>query len=125
LRAIAWVENHEGLVEHQWAFRDADAQATERIAIVRAAKEIQPTNPGLLDSRTPTLADIWLLQSRCQAYTHAREPAPGGCRKYNEKALERRCSLTNQDSEHLRIGASLSFYRFRIEKAARLCSLAQ
>jgi hypothetical protein len=62
-------------VTRQWAFAEADAQAPGRIAIFRAAREIELTRPGLLKSTTPNVADIVLLDSRYAVYDRAREAA--------------------------------------------------
>jgi hypothetical protein len=69
------VELHQELVTRQWAFADADAHAFGRIAIYRAAQEIELTKPGLLKSTSPTLSDIQHLEARHAAYTIAREQA--------------------------------------------------
>jgi hypothetical protein len=63
------------LVVRQWAFADADSQNEGRIAIFRAAKEIELTHPALLKSRNPTLSDIQILEDRYLAYKNARKQA--------------------------------------------------
>jgi hypothetical protein len=60
-------KHRTALVEHQRAFRDADSHLTERIANARAANELQLTNPGLLESKAPTEADIEMLRGRYRA----------------------------------------------------------
>jgi hypothetical protein len=59
---------HKALVTRQWAFAEADADASGRIAIFRAVQEIEMTHPGLLKSTSPKLADISYLDSRYAAY---------------------------------------------------------
>jgi len=66
---------HEALVTRQWAFAEADADASGRIAIYRAVQEIDLTHPGLFKSTSPKLADIAYLDSRYIAYSNARAEA--------------------------------------------------
>lgn len=65
--------HHQALILKQWAFAEADSQASGRIAIYRAAEELKLTHAGLLDSRAPKLSDIQTLQSRYDAYKAARK----------------------------------------------------
>lgn len=67
--------HHKDLVTRQWAFAEADAHAAGRIAIFRAAQELEITHPGLLKSTSPKLVDIALLESRYAAYSKARDEA--------------------------------------------------
>jgi hypothetical protein len=66
---------HADWVQTQWIFRDADTQIEERLAIVRAAKELAVTHPDLLACPTPTKADCVLLDARFSAYAQARQKA--------------------------------------------------
>ncbi len=66
---------HKGLVTRQWAFAEADADASGRIAIFRAVREIELTHPGLLKSMSPKLADIAYFDSRYAAYSKTRADA--------------------------------------------------
>ena len=66
---------HKPLVTRQWAFAEADADASGRIAIYRAVQEIDLTHPGLSKSTNPKLADIAYLDSRYTAYSKARAEA--------------------------------------------------
>lgn len=66
---------HKDLVVRQWAFAEADTDASGRIAIFRAVQEIDMTHPGLLKSTSPKLADISHLDSRYGAYSKARAEA--------------------------------------------------
>lgn len=66
---------HQKLITRQWAFAEADSQAAARIAIFRAAKELEITHPGLLKAKRPKLADISCLDSRYSAYSQARDEA--------------------------------------------------
>src|SRR5258708_1532896 len=69
------VQLHQELVTRQWAFADADAHAFGRIAIFRAAQEIELTKPGLLKSTSPTLSDIRHFEHRYAAYAKTRKQA--------------------------------------------------
>jgi hypothetical protein len=69
------IDLHKPLVTRQWAFAEADADASGRIAIFRAVQEIEMTHPGLLKSANPKLADISYLDSRYGAYSKARGEA--------------------------------------------------
>ena len=69
------VELHKNLVTRQWAFAEADNQASGRGAIYRAANELHLLQPGFLDRTSPTLADIALFDNRYAAYSNAREQA--------------------------------------------------
>jgi hypothetical protein len=69
------VELHKDLVSRQWAFAEADNQASGRVAIFRAAKELNLLQPGFLECPSPTLADIALFDNRYTAYSNAREQA--------------------------------------------------
>ena len=69
------VELYLNVVEVQWAFGHVDANAAARIAILRAAKELQLTHPGLLEAGAPKLTDIELLLARYNAYADARRAA--------------------------------------------------
>lgn len=61
---------YQALVEHQWAYRDADFHASGRIAIWRAFRELEVTHPDL-DLARPTLADIAHVEERYTAYAAA------------------------------------------------------
>jgi hypothetical protein len=66
---------YQELVTRQWAFAEADAHAPGRIAIFRAAREIELTRPSLLKATSPNVADVALLSSRYAIYDRARETA--------------------------------------------------
>jgi hypothetical protein len=66
---------HKSVIESQWAFNESDSQAAGRIAIFRAAQELEITTPGMLTKTAPTLSEINLLQIRFNAYKAARETA--------------------------------------------------
>jgi hypothetical protein len=61
----------------QWAFAEADGHATARVAMFRAAKEIELTNAGFLQIASPKLEQIRYLDNRFRAYIAAREQALG------------------------------------------------
>lgn len=69
------IELHKELVLRQWAFAEADNQASGRVAVFRAAQELNLLHPGFLELAAPTLADIALLEARITAYSNAREQA--------------------------------------------------
>ncbi len=69
------VDLHQALVTRQWAFAEADNQASGRVAIFRAANELRLARPGFLELAAPVLTDIALLEARYAAYTAAREQA--------------------------------------------------
>jgi hypothetical protein len=73
--AKSTIRLHQDLVERQWAFADADNQASGRIAIYRTTREFQRLMPGFLDRKSPTLEDIALLECRYDAYSLARKEA--------------------------------------------------
>lgn len=66
---------HQNVVARQWAFAEADNQASGRVAIFRVANELREIRPGFLELTAPTLADISFLDDRYDAYTNAREQA--------------------------------------------------
>lgn len=69
------IELHKHLVLRQWAFAEADNQASGRVAVFRAANELHLLQPGFLERPAPTLADIALFDDRYTAYSNAREHA--------------------------------------------------
>lgn len=66
---------HEAAVEAQLGYNTFDDVLTGRVAIYRAANELDRTYPGLLAMRQPRLADIATLQERYAAYLQARQDA--------------------------------------------------
>lgn len=68
---------HQDRLVKQWAFAEADAHASARVAMFRAAKEIELTHPGLLQNTSPTLEQIRYLNDRFRCYHAAREESLG------------------------------------------------
>ncbi len=68
-------KNHRDLVARNWGFADANRHAAGRVVIFRVAAEIGQIHPGLLECKSPTLAQIQILINCQNGYTVARANA--------------------------------------------------
>ena len=82
-RAILWnrqcdfhasnQKHYEQRIQQEWIWDWPVNPAVSRLAIFRAFRELDVSDPGLTSKRRPSLAEIALLEDRFQAYRCARE----------------------------------------------------
>jgi hypothetical protein len=74
-RARFFTPSYKSLIEKLLNFQGYDDAHTSRVAIHRAANELELLRPGFFELAAPTLADIALLDDRYSSYLNAREQA--------------------------------------------------